>query len=271
MNMFNFEFKRMFKSCFIWSVVCVAIVILFMSMFPSMKDMGLNELMGSKLDELPPAMLEAFNLSGNMDFTNLADYMGYTLQYVAMAVAIYGALLGINALSKEENDGTIEFLYSKPITRSKIVTMKILVSAITFILFVIIVGISGIIMNLIVAPNDMSSIDVIKETCRVFLGMILIGYIFMAIGFLLSVLFKAKKNNTSIVIGVFFTSYVLGILGKLKENLNGFIYLSPTDYFLPSKVLKDGFEIKYIVISTIIILVSIIITYVIYNRKELNS
>ena len=59
-------------------------------------------------------MLEAFNLSGGINFSNLGDFMCYTLQYFAMIVAIYGVTLGVNALSKEEfkieviRDGKVE-------------------------------------------------------------------------------------------------------------------------------------------------------------------
>ena len=88
MNIFKFELKRLVKPCIIWTIICAAIIILFMSMFPSMKDMGLSEAIFSKLNSLPPAMLEAFNLSGGINFSNLGDFMCYTLQYFAMIVAI---------------------------------------------------------------------------------------------------------------------------------------------------------------------------------------
>ena len=65
------------------------------------------------------------------------------LQYIVMAGGIYAAILGVSALVKEESEGTIEFLYSKPVTRSKIVTSKILASAVIFFIFIIIVGISN--------------------------------------------------------------------------------------------------------------------------------
>ena len=41
----------------------------------------------------------------------------------------------------------------------------------------------------------------------------------MSIGFLISVFIKSAKQATSIALGVFFTTYVIGILGKIQENL----------------------------------------------------
>ena len=57
-----------------------------------------------------------------------------------MAGGIYAAILGVSSLAKEESEGTVEFLYSKPVTRSRIVTAKILANAFyTFLYFIIIV------------------------------------------------------------------------------------------------------------------------------------
>ena len=38
MNIFNFEFKRLFKGNIIWALVCSVLIVMFMLFFPSMKD-----------------------------------------------------------------------------------------------------------------------------------------------------------------------------------------------------------------------------------------
>ena len=60
MNIFNFEFKRLLKGNIIWALVCSVLIVMFMLFFPSMKEMGMQELVGSKLESLPEAFLEAF-------------------------------------------------------------------------------------------------------------------------------------------------------------------------------------------------------------------
>ena len=269
MNIFKFEFKRQFKSLMIWTIVCSALVVLFMALFPSMKEMGMQDLVGDKLDALPPAMLEAFNISGMMDFSNIKDFMGYCLQYIVMASGIYGIILGVAALSKEEKDGTIEFLYSKPVTRSKIVTSKLSASALIMFIFIIIVGAVTMVAGIMVKPEELKTIDLLIDIKVIYIGMALLSYTFMALGFMLSILIRARANVTAISLGIFFASFFIGVVGKLKESLDWLIYLSPTDYFIPAKVLNDGFEVKYIVIALVIMLVSIAGTYIIYNKKDL--
>ena len=53
-----------------------------------------------------------------------------------MASAVYGAILGVNSLIREESQGTIEFLYSKPINRLKIVTSKLC----AIVVYILIIG-----------------------------------------------------------------------------------------------------------------------------------
>ena len=97
MNMFKFEFKRLLKSSMIWALVCSALVVMFMSFFPSMKEMGIQELVGAKLESLPDTFLEAFNISGTTDFSNISDFSAYVLQYIIMAGGVYAAILGVSA------------------------------------------------------------------------------------------------------------------------------------------------------------------------------
>ena len=125
MNVFKFEVKRNLKSCLLWSIICSVLILLFLSVFPSMKDSGMQDLVGTKLDALPTGMLKAFGLESMIDFTNILEYLAYCFQYIAMAACIYALILGVNSLLEEEASGTIEFLYAKNISRKEIVRDKV--------------------------------------------------------------------------------------------------------------------------------------------------
>jgi len=268
MNIFKYEFRRLFKSAITWSIVCGVIISMFMLFYPSMRDSGMQELALTKLEALPEGFLEAFNISDMVDFTKLPDYTAYVIQYIAMASGIYGAILGVSALVKEESEGTIEFLYSKPITRSKIVTAKLGASALIFYMFILLIGIVTMAISFIVKPEDVETMIMIMDVKTLYIGIAFLGYIFMALGFLISVFIKRSKQAVPIALAVFFTTYLLGVFGKLKDNLEFFLYLSPFDYAVPSKIIKDGFEFKYLIVGLLIMIISIIGTYVVYNKKD---
>ncbi|WP_300379425.1 ABC transporter permease subunit [Clostridium sp.] len=270
MNIFKFELKRNIKSLLYWSIGTSAIIILFMSLFPSMKNMGMKELVGSKLDALPPAILEMFNFSSATDFSNINDYLGYCLQYLAMAFGIYGAILGVNSIVEEESEGTIEFLYAKPVSRSKILWSKILSIVACLYIYVIVIGAVTMGISLLVKPEDVETINLMMDIKSIFIGLAFLGYIFMAIGVFISTMLKKGKMATSIGIGIFFGTYILGIVSKLKEEFSFVKYFSPYEWVIPTNIIKNGFEMEFIIIGLIVILVTLGFANIIYRRKDLN-
>ena len=269
MNIFRFEFKRLIKSCLIWSLICGGLTVLFMALYPSMKGIGMQEIVGNKMDELPKELLKAFNIDESMDFSNIYNYIGYCIQYIAMASAIYGAILGVNALIREESQGSIEFLYSKPITRTKLVTSKLLSIVAIYYVYVIILGIITMGVVISVKPEDIAVMKLMMNLKNMFIGISLLGYIFIAMGLLISTLVKSDKGAIPISIGIFFVSYFLGIIGKLKESFEWMKYLSPFDYYAPTSILNNGLDMKFVIIGISIIVVSIAGSYIIYRKKDM--
>lgn len=268
MNIYKMEVKKGFKSLLIWTIISVLLIILFMSMFPSMKDSGMQELVKTELDAMPPALLKAFGLDDAPDFSRLNDYFAYVFQYMMMAGVIYGGLLGSKALIKEESEGTIEFLYAQPVKRSKIVTMKVLAAVTLFGLFVLIIALSSILISIPVKTTDLQAMDVVLDYMPLFLGFFMVGLVFLAVGFAISALVPHLRLSMPITIGLFFVTYLLGIFSDMIEKLSFLKYFSPFHFAMPSYVLKHGIKTTDAILSLIFIIVSIVVTYSIYRKKN---
>ena len=268
MNIFKIEVKQGIKSLVIWSIVCILLIILFMSMFPSMKDAGMQELVDTKLGALPPALLEAFNLAESPDFSKLSEYFAYVFQYIVIAGYIYAGMLGAKSLIKEESEGTIEFLYAHPASRTKIVTMKILSSITLYYLFIMIMAIASVAMSFVVKPDDLKAIDLLMDMKLLYSSIFLIGLVFMAIGFLISAIVSNLRLAMPISMGLFFVTYLLGIFAGMIDQLEFLRYLSPFYYAVPSEIIKNGFQPINLILSLVIIAVSITSTYLIYKKKD---
>jgi ABC-2 type transport system permease protein len=235
-----------------------------------MKDAGMKELVGTKLGALPPALLEAFNLADAPDFSKLNEYFAYVFQYIVIAGCIYAGMLGAKSLIKEESEGTIEFLYAHPASRTKIVTMKILSSMVLFYLFVMIMAIASVVMSFAVKPNDLKIIDMLMDIKLLYTGFFLVGLVFMAIGFLISAIIPNLRLAMPASTGFFFVTYLLGIFAGMIDQLEFLKYLSPFYYAIPSQIIKHGFETINIILSFVIIVVTIAGTYLIYRKKDFN-
>jgi ABC-2 type transport system permease protein len=233
-----------------------------------MKDSGMQELVDTKMGAMPPALLEAFNLAEAPDFSKLNQYFAYVFQYIVMAGYIYAGILGARSLSKEESEGTIEFLYAQPVSRTTIVTMKFFSSLALLYLFFIIMAIASIIISIIVKPVNLEIITIVTDIKLMFSGLFLVGLVFLCIGFLSSVLITNVKMAMPLSIGFFFVTYLLGVFSGMIDKLEFLKYFSPFHYAIPSEIIMKGIQGTNIILATIICLVSIFITYFIYRKKD---
>ena len=268
MDIFRFEFKRLFKSCLIWSLICSILMILFMLLFPSMENIGIKELISTELDVFPEGLLETFGLDKSVDFSDILQYLAYSIQYISMATAIYGFMLGINSLLQEETEGTIEFLYAQPVSRYEIVKSKVLSRLLIFCTLIVIIGIFTMGISIMVRSEDIDILNMTKMVKNILIGILFVGVIFLTIGFFLSTILKPSTNSTSISIGIFFITYLLGVISKIKDNLKFLKFFSPFDYALPMDIVRDGWSFKYIITGIVIIVISTFSTYIIYRKRD---
>lgn len=269
MNIFKVEFNNQFKGLLIWSTTMAAMLIMFIAFFPSMANSQMQQLVGAKLDALPPALLQAFNLSELPNFTDLNQYFAYCAQYLNLAGCIYAAILGASSLIKEETDGTIEFLYAKPVSRNSIVTSKLLSNLSILLIYTIIMFIVCAIALAVVAPKNYSFIS---ELIIIIKSGYMVEVIFFAISFALSTILPSSRQATPVALSVFFITYLLGIFSGVVEKLEFLKYLSPYKYALPSDVIKEGYimSTSYILMIIAILTISITFTYWQYKRKDMH-
>ena len=132
MNVFRLELKNTWKSTLKWTIALSGITFILLAFFPSMQTESMKELAGAELEGSDPALLEAFGLAELTDFTIITNFFGYVLQYITLAIMVFVTQIAVHSLIKEETDGTIEFLYSKPISRSTLLWQKTLANSLLF-------------------------------------------------------------------------------------------------------------------------------------------
>ena len=256
MNMYLFETRRLLRGLLTWSAIVTLLLVLFMAFFPSMVESGLADLTRAKLDALPPAVLEAFGLSKMTDFSDLLQYYAYIAQYVLIAAAIYAAILGTSALIREESEGTIEFLYAQPISRTEITTRK-LMSIVTILwAFNIILFIASV---LLLQAFREPGYEFLPMTLAIFGGMLAAEIVFLTVGFALSTILPRGSNPATVGLGVFFITYLLGDIAAINEKLEWLKYLSPYHYVQPSTVLgSKGASNRYTCYHLLVTIIAIL-------------
>ncbi|MBC1499500.1 ABC transporter permease [Listeria weihenstephanensis] len=269
MNILKIEWKTHFKSLLVWSGVVALILGMFMAFFPSMSSGGMQELVNTKMDALPKEMMNVLHISSMADLTKIDAYFAYVFQYIFIAACVYAAMIGAQALVKEETDGTIEFLYAQPITRSELVAWKMVGNVISFVAFWVITFVISSILVIFLKQDGANTGDLMKSLVRIFSSELLIAVLFMMAGFCFSAVVHSAKQATPVALGLVFFTYILGILSGLNDHVDFFKYFSPINFAIPSDLLAAPMESVNVWIASIALLIFAALTFVLYKKKDL--
>jgi LCP family protein required for cell wall assembly len=202
MNQFKMDFRRNLKSLLIWSGVTAAVTALITALYPSMMQSDMLALMNAKLASLPEELVAALHLEGQ-DIRELPQYFAYMFQFIAMTMCVYGATLGLTSLSREESEGTIEFLYAQPTRRrSQIVSARLASACVSYLVYCITVGIAAVLACTGVKPETLSLADLVAPVKSVLAGAMLAGYTYLFLGLAVSVFLKKPKHAASLAVGL---------------------------------------------------------------------
>ena len=123
MTLFFHELRQNRISLCVWTTAIALMLLICMIMFPEMNtDMeGLTDMFSN---------MGSFTQAFGMDRLNFGDVMGfYAIEcgnILSIGGGFFAALLGINALAKEEKEKTAEFLLTHPIRRRTVIFQKLL-------------------------------------------------------------------------------------------------------------------------------------------------
>ena len=254
------------KSFLIWIIIIVALNAMIFSVYPSFASQagGLEELIKS----YPETFIKAFAVD-ILDLTNILHYFGMEIYlFITLLGSIYAMILGSGIISKEEDEKTIEFLLAKPVSRTKIITSKILAVLSYIVLFNIMLFIANYIMMEVLKTGGFD----IKVFILLSLGALLLHLTFAAIGLLISVFIIKARTVMSVSLGVVLGMYFLGLASSMSDKLTGLKYVSPFKYVDAADIIINAkIDYMYIIIMVLIIGFSLIGTYIFYRKKDIHN
>lgn len=265
MNIYLYELKSLRKSTVIWICALIGMAALYLSIYPSMASDAedFKELLGSY-----PASFQAM-LGINLDIiTSILGFYSMIFSFVVLCGAIQAMNLGVSILSKESRERTADFLLVKPVSRTTIVTAKIAAGFTMIVITNIVFCIGSTVLANLVKTEDFD----LKIYFMINLTLFFIQIIFMALGLVVSVFFKKIKNILPISLGTVFGLYLIGALIAADKNDSAARILSPFKYFDISDIINTKqYETNYLILSAAIVLVSIIVTYVVFRKKDIHA
>jgi ABC-2 type transport system permease protein len=261
---FKREFKRNLKSLIIWSIVLSGLILLTLSIFPQFAEQ--QKAMERLLEIYPDSIKKAFGMN-NLNMGDLLGFYGVEIYMMTTLLgSIYSAILASNILAKEENEKTIEFLLSKPITRSQIVTEKLLAVLVNVL---ILNGVSTV--TSIIGFQFAKDPDVPTDTFSLLIvATILLHLTFGAIAFMLSSILKKTRNIVSVSLGIVLVAYFMNVMAGVSEDLEILKYFTPFKYVDAALIINNNeLDTLYMFIMVAVILISILTAYMVYRKKDI--
>ncbi|MRR11304.1 ABC transporter, partial [bacterium] len=195
-----------------------------------------------------------------------SGFYGILFLYIAVMVAVHAVLLGSGLVSKEERDRTSEFLYAKPIARSRALTGKFLAGLTNMVALNLITMLSSFYF----VDSYGGGEDFTQGIVTLMVGAFFIQLVFFSLGALVAGTAKKPKRAPGRATTVMLIAFVLYYTVNLNEKLDFLKYFTPFKYFDAAMVMKDGLDPVYIVLSLLIAALAVAGTYRFYASRDLN-
>ncbi len=264
MNIFLHELRTYRKSTIIWSISLLAIIVMFFSLFPTFT----KDVVDFKkiLEGYPEVIKKAIGISID-SFTNLLSFYSFLFSYVLLCGAIQAMILGTSIISREARDKTADFLLTKPVTREKIITAK-LMAVLTSLIITNIVYLTAAYFMAEIVKNEPYSL---KIFFMISITLFFVQILFASIGVIFSVIAKKIKSVVSVSLGTVFTFFFISMFGSIIGNEVS-KYLTPFKYFDTAYIIKNSsYETSFLIFGIILTISLITASYIIYSKKDIHS
>jgi ABC-2 type transport system permease protein len=264
MNLFLHEMKMYWKSLLYWSIGIVVMVGSGMAEFTGYYNAD-SQAMAQFMSKFPKAFLALFGMV-NLDVSSLSGYYGILHFYMVVMGCVFAVILGSGILAKEERDKTAEFLLAKPVSRTWVLTQKLLAGMVYVLAFVAVDTLVSLICVRMVAPKE----DITHELILLVLSMTLIMTVFYCLAFGLSGILKDNRKASMYMISFLCGGYLGSVFMDLVDKSAWMRPLLLFKYFPTSEIFKTvSLEIEYLGLGFLWIGIGLAMAYIGYPRRDL--
>lgn len=264
-NIYTHEVRLKLRSVLIWSLSIAALLFFFFSIFQSFADQA--ELTKQLMAKFPQELKDAFGLN-RMDMSTLLGFFSLVYVFIQLCVAIQAGNFGFGLVSIEESELTADFLLTRPVSRVRILTSKLLAALTALVLTDIVISLTAVVA---IEANKGNHTYEGSTLALLLVGLLLFQLFFLTVGLVISLLVKRIHNVTPFSLGLAFAAYVLnafsGIFGDVKLE-----YITPFKHFDPTYIVQHtAFDTRLVLITVIVSIVAVAVSYLLYTRRDIHA
>lgn len=245
-----------------WSVGLVGFISLEMSVYPTIKSQASQ--LNDALNRLPGTVRSLF---GSQDLFSPVGYLNSRIFYLLfpLMLSILAIGLGSSLIAREESDGTIELLLSRPLARGRLVLGK---ATAGLLVLIIIASISAVALLLWVKSTSLA-----VPIPRVAFAALQAGVLAAMFGALAFALAAMGRFGRGASIGI---ASLIGLGSYIVASLEGSVHwletpakLLPYHYYNPTAVLNGSYTWMVTAVFALITLGLGLVAYLAFRRRDL--
>ena len=260
MTIFLHELRQNRISIIIWTASIAFMMGICVLIYPQM---------GDQMDEIGAvfSQMGGFSQAFGMDRLNFGEFLGFFSiecgNMLGLGGAFFAALCGISTLAKEEREHTAEFLLTHPISRTRVITEKLLAAvAGVLILNVFIIAVTAVTMLAVGVTAD------IETLALLFVAYFIMQIEILAVTFALSAFLR--RGGIGVGLGLAAIFYFLNIISNLIENTEFLKYITPFGYTEVADIISSkSIDGRYLIVGLIITTAAVCIAYIKYTKKDI--
>lgn len=262
MNVFWQELKSHLLSLIIWCVSMIGFLFMCMVKFDTLAKGGAET--EKLIAQFPHTLQVVFGMNG-LDIATISGYFGICFIFIMILVAVHAGLLGVNVLAREAQTKTTEFLYTKPVPRSRVITAKLCAGLVQLMILW-----AATYIGSVWSISSVSTMHGFTADLAVFMAATaLIQLTFFAFGMLFAAVSKSPYSPARWMAGLVFATYILSVVAQF-EHYGWLRYISLFSYFNAVDILQAGaLKQAYVVVCVVVVPAAFSATYRAYRRRDL--
>jgi ABC-2 type transport system permease protein len=249
-------------SLFWWSIGITSLVVLTLAFYPTIHDQATE--LEKSFSSFSDSTLALF---GGTDFFSPVGYLNSQLIYLMLPLLliILGVGLGNSLIGREEADGTIESLLSRPISRSRLLLAKAL-AGILILLFVTLVGTVAIILTADVVNLGVPLIYILAACFACFMLVLT----FSSLSFLLAATGRGRAAALGIATVYAIGGYIIASLASTVSWLDKPSLVFPYHYYRSADILNGTFVWSSILFFALFSLGCGVLAWASFRRRDIS-
>lgn len=219
-----------------WSLGVGLFIFVNLIFYPTVRDQASQ--LNQSLEQMPDAARSLF--TDTADFLSPIGYLSSQIFYLMlpMLLSILAIGMGSSLIAKEENEGTLDLLLSRPISRGRLLASK----ALAGIIILLVVGLVALITTVIVCAVVNIEVGLGSVALAAFMSIVM-ALLFGAIAFYMAAIGrKGRLASVGVASLIAFGGYIITSLVGLASWLSWPAKFLPYHYYHPGDILNGVFS-----------------------------